>query len=281
MELKMTKSILTSRPLAGRSSTTPRPAAGFTLLELMVSVAIMAVIMLAFGGLLTQANQVVSEGEKRMRADAAASAISRIIRNDIRKMTKNGFCRIGEDVLAVVVAGKSQSLFSEESGDGAVVIYGHHEPSNTLFRKVLVLSPDAPTGAADKIIDCLVWKGKAMTLAQLQVLDDERMKNLIDDMDDKPDSLAWPPQTLYQVTNTTWMVLAGGCTKLQISYRSPGETNWSTATATHTRHNQTSWPTAIKFNFVLQANSLIGSALTDEDEIKGEVPYEIICPIGH
>ena len=298
----MTKLILTSRPSVRPHAAGDAPmrryrrgAVGFTLIELMVSIAIMAIIMLAFGGLLTQANQVVTEGEKRMRSDAAASAISRIIRNDIRQITKNGFLRIGRikidaggagggaeekyrHVLVLVTAGKTQSSFSDDSGDGGVILYGRSDEESddpsALYRKVLVLSQDS-TG---NVKDCI---NPARNLADLQVLSDSEMADLIDELGEEPENMKYPPETLQQVTETSWMVLAGGCTELKIEYRSPGSKTWSEGLATHTRHNQTSWPTAIKFKFKLKSDSLIGSAISDSTDDEGDVQYEIICPIGH
>ena len=293
----MTKPILTSRRQARPSAT--RRAAGFTLMELMVSVAIMAIIMLAFGGLLNQANKVVTEGEQRMRSDAAASAIARIVRNDIRKMTKNGFLRVGgsEDkgfFLVIVTAGKTQSSFGNEAGDGAIIVYGRHEDSKVLFRRVFILAKEAV--AAKKVQDCLIWNGtklnertgKGMNLADLQVLEAAEMEKLIAEATDQTNlDIAFPPETLYQVQQTMWMVLAGGCTDLLVEHRAPGQTNWKENSVIYTRHNQASWPTAIKFTFELNSDSLVGTAISDRDDKetnedgKRTVKYEIVTQIGH
>ncbi|MBT3202082.1 MAG: prepilin-type N-terminal cleavage/methylation domain-containing protein [Phycisphaerales bacterium] len=283
---------MTSRKTVNPGSapnTPPRRTGGFTLMELMVSISIMSVIMLAFGGLLTQANQVVTDGERRMRSDAAASAISRIIRKDIRQATKNGFLRLGKNVFVIVTAGQTESSFSNVTGDGSVVIYGWDENSNVLYRKVLVLSKNAPVdsnpddGNDEEIVDCLVWNDgtgkRGMNLAELQVLSDAKMGELIDYMVKPPDNMRYPPNTLLQVTKTSWMVLAGGCTGLQIAHQAPGESDWKEGSpATYTRHNQTSWPTAIKFRFTLQPKSIVGAVIADDG---GAAEYEIICPIGH
>ena len=299
MELKMVKPILTSRPQA-RPTDRGKAAwrrysngvVGFTLIELMVSVAIMAIIALAFGGLMTQANLVVTEGEKRMRSDAAASAVSRVIRGDIRKVTKNGFLRINDSKLVLVTAGRTQSSFGNYFGDGAIIVYGRHDASNILYRKVLVLSKDAPTAEANRLPDCLVWQDAGMTLAELQVLSAAEMTGLIDHVAEEPDSMDYPPKTLHQITKTMWTLLAGNCTDLNISYRPPKKTSWSGDT-TCTRHSQTNWPDAIKFKFKLKPGTLISTAITDneinndeadddeDEEDDDEVSYEIICPVGH
>jgi prepilin-type N-terminal cleavage/methylation domain-containing protein len=270
---------------------------GFTLIELLVSIAIMAIIMLAFGGLLTQANKVVTEGEKRMRADAAASAISRIIRNDIREASKNGFFRVGrfkeattdpdtgeeteqaKYVLVLVTAGSTQSSFSDETGDGSVIIYGHYDgtkedDANVLYRKVRVLSKEA-----DNVPDCIKWNGKGLNFSELQVMDIDEMEQMIEQVTEPPTNMAYPPVKLNQIMNTSWMVLAGGCTDLIIEYRAMGETRWKPMLATYTRHNQGSWPAAIKFKFALIPESIVAAALTDGSDDK--VWYEIICPLGH
>ena len=283
--MKMTKPILTSRPSArpsapgkAASHRLAREAVGFTLIELMVSISIMAIIALAFGGLLTQANQVVTEGEKRMRADAAASAISRIIRGDIRKITKNGFFRINNNKLVLVTAGRMQSSFSSHSGDGAVIVYGRHDASNVLYRKVLILAKDAKN-----VVDCLKWKNTGMNLAQLQVMSAGDMTSLLDFVARDPGGMAYPPERLDQITgptSTMWMILAGNCTDLSITYRPNDENSWKDDT-TCTRHNQTNWPKAIKFNFKLKPGTLMTAAITDDERDTDDVNYEILCPVGH
>ena len=279
----MTKPILTSRPQTGPSAPVEavshrlaRKAAGFTLIELMVSISIMAVIALAFGGLMTQANLVVTEGEKRMRADAAASAISRIIRGDIRKITKNGFFRINDNKLVLVTAGRTQSSFSNHSGDGAIIVYGRHDASNVLYRKVLVLAKDAPAG----VVDCLRWQNASMGLAELQVMGADEMTILINHVTQEPNSMAYPPVTLNQVTNAMWMVLAGNCTELKVSYRPVDNKSWSDNT-TCTRHSQVKWPDAIKFKFKLKPGTLVSIAIADDELSDDDVEYEVLCSVGH
>jgi len=287
LELKMTQPIPTSRPPTGPFARGKAAmhryrgaAAGFTLIELMVSVAIMAIIALAFGGLMTQANMVVTEGEKRMRADAAASAISRIIRGDIRKITKNGFLRINGEKLVLVTAGKTQSSFGDYSGDGAIIVYGRHADSNILYRKVLVLAKNAPTASNKKLPDCLVWQNAGMSLADLQVLSAGKMTGLIDHAAGDPDSMAYPPTTLVQVMDTMWMLLAGNCTELNITQRPPDSDSWAGDT-TCTRHSQTNWPDAIKIRFKLKRGTLMSAAITDDEASSDDATYEILCPVGH
>jgi prepilin-type N-terminal cleavage/methylation domain-containing protein len=306
----MAKSTLTSHSSARHGDpgdaikrTCGRGAVGFTLMELLVSLAIMAIIMLAFGGLLNQANRIVTQGEKRMRSDAAAAAISRVIRNDIRQITKNGFLRLGQikvkdadeasgseatyrQILVFTTAGKVQSAFGDKTSDGSVIMYGRNRNTTTgeeddpsaLYRKVTILARD------DTAKDCLTSDMPDINnLADLQVLSDKKMSDLLDDLDDEPKGMKYPPETLAQVTNTSWMVLTGGCKKLDIQYRKPGKDKWETedGLVTHTRHDQTSWPTALKFRFTLSSESLVGSAIIDGDDATDDVIYEIICPIGH
>jgi len=282
----MTKPTQTSQQSARQA---PRRFRGFTLIELMVSISIMSIIMLAFGGLMTRTNIVVTQGEKRMRADAAASAISRLIRNDIRKMTKNGFLRMSPDKLMFVIAGKTQSAFSEQSGDGAIIVYGRDEDSNVLYRKILVLAKKAPTTEGNKVVDCLLWDKdnagtkKALDLAELQVMGTEKMTQIMDQVvaEIEKDDLAYPPRRLSQLEGTMWMVLAGGCKELKITSRSTKKNEWKEGGGTHTRHNQSSWPAALKFKFKLSSDSLVGSAIAEAGNTSGDVEYEIICPIGH
>ena len=282
LELKMTRPPLTSSPLTRPSDPLGaaanryrREVAGFTLIELMVSVSIMAIIALAFGGLMTQANMVVTEGEKRMRSDATASAISRIVRSDIRKITKNGFFYIEDDKLVLVTAGRTLSSFSKNSngqlivGDGAIIIYGRDKLSEVLYRKVLVLAK----GATE--VDCL-----PMSLTEVQVMSLDEMKNLIAQVSQEPVGMAYPPVTLSQVVNTMWMVLAGSCTELVIECHPPERPDWSDNVLS-TRHDQTVWPDAIKFTFQLKPGTIMSKAIAGDDITEDDIVYEILCPVGH
>ena len=247
--------------------------AGFTLMELMVSVAIISMILLAFGGLLSQSERAVTKSERLMRSNAAASAISRLVRSDIRKITKNGFLRVSDSTLAMVIAGETQSVFDgTKTGDGAIIVYGRHGASNVLYRKVIILSKGSGTG----IVDCL-----DKSLAELQVMGSDEMKTLIDGLTAAPSDMAYPPVSLTQVRDTSWMVLAGDCTGLSVTQRPPGKSSWEGGNTTYTRHNQTNWPDAVKFKFTLKPGVLMSDAIADDPDNSANFHCEIICPVGH
>jgi len=241
-------------------------------MELMVSVAIMAIIAVSFGTLLNKADRVVIEGEKRMRADAAASAIARLIRGDVRRMTKNAFLRISETKLVLVTPGKTTGLVTQKSGDGAIVAYGHS--NEVLFRKVMVLADEklpTPTGEYD-------WTD--ISMSDLQIMDREELAEKASVP--IPNNLDYPPTSLSQIRRQ-WMVLAGNCSKLEISYRAPDGNDWITDEegGTWTRHNQAEWPVAIRFRFTINASHIIGSAIADNPDSADEVRYEVLCHVGH
>jgi prepilin-type N-terminal cleavage/methylation domain-containing protein len=280
LELKMTKSPLTLRPSTmpspsiGAASRRHRPAArGFTLIELMVSISIMAIIALAFGGLMTQANLVVTQGEKRMRSDATASAISRIIRGDIRKITKNGFLHVEKERMVMVTAGRTLSSFSENSGgelvvgDGAIIVYGLQD--EILYRKILVLAKGHTE--ADTL---------DMSLAEVQVMTPEEITSAINTHGKPPGDMAYPPTTLKQLMSSMWVVLAGNCENIFVYCQLPDGDSW-VRDAVCTRHDQTVWPDAIKFTFELKPENIISSAIVGDEVTDENSFYEIVCPVGH
>ena len=110
-------------------------------------------------------------------------------------------------------------------------------------------------------------------------MDVDNMEKMISQVTEIEGNMAYPPVKLKQILETSWMVLAGGCTDLVIEYRIAGEPAWKDILSTYTRHNQGSWPIAIKFKFALVPESIVAAALSDGSDDK--VWYEVICPLGH
>ena len=67
---------------------------GFTLTEMLVAVAVLAVVILATSTIFSTSQRVASMGEANAELIQQASAIERRIRRDIERMSSDGFLAI-------------------------------------------------------------------------------------------------------------------------------------------------------------------------------------------
>ena len=107
---------------AGRA---PRRRA-FTLLELMVAVAILAVLIVIFSGILTQVTKIMNMSNDAIRTDRAVAALDKLIRRDLSSISKSGFLKItGGNHIAFAVVGSFDSMLTAgESSNAATIDYG-------------------------------------------------------------------------------------------------------------------------------------------------------------
>ena len=258
---------------------------GFTMVELLVSVAVLAILIIAIGQVFSQGQQVVTRSQGRMRANNAASAITHVIRSDLRKVSKLGFLYIEDgtdgDKLVFTTAGLTQSIDGNAEGQGGIASYGlcdNDAPDtadSVIYRQGWVLdatdyTPD--NGGADQY---------PTDFSEIQAKDVAGMQAEATAIVDKAppstgeDALKIPPVNIADVGNL-WQCLVKDCSSLEIAYLEHNDTtlDWKTATATWTRHDQSEWPKAIKIKFKVNDQSL-----PDELSASGGVEYEIICPI--
>ena len=130
---------------------------GMTLVELLVSVAILSMIIMIFSMILSRSQALVSTTEAAIRGNASAAAIGEVIRSDVRRVTQNGFVCITQDptpvskgspLLIMTVAGPTGSVRSPGvDSTAAIVVYGL-APNGVLYRRSLLLT----TTAADDSI---------------------------------------------------------------------------------------------------------------------------------
>ena len=106
---------------------------GMTLMELIVAVAVLAIMILGFGQIVGQAQRVVTVSQNNMRSNATAEAIAKVIRDDLNKITKNGFLCITSSSdsssnssprLFFTTAGITNSRLHQLSGNASVCCYG-------------------------------------------------------------------------------------------------------------------------------------------------------------
>jgi len=106
-----------------------RAGRAFTLIELMVSVGILALILTTFGVMLTQAQRAVTAGTRSIHANQAANAIETVLRQDLRSLSPaSGFLCItvhdGQPRLIMAYPGLALSPSGAARGTGACVSYG-------------------------------------------------------------------------------------------------------------------------------------------------------------
>ncbi len=272
---------------------TTRPAfrttcRGLTLTELLVAVAVLAVIIVTFSSILAQANRVVSTGQQTMRANAAAAALDQSIRKDFRRMTHNGFLRItgnpGNQRLYFATAGPARSVTGGPVGTASIIGYGICDNPNggrILWRGEWILSREEGQSGNFSVSSYEdVLRGD---LADIQRMTYGEIDSLVDDDIDgslAPASLTVPPQHLHDIGDL-WMVLREDVEELEISYatgeRDGGdELIWETDSGLWTRHNLDEWPKAVRIRIRLAEELLpAGSA---------PMTYEFTLPVrraGH
>jgi hypothetical protein len=102
----------------------------------VVAVALLSVMILTFGEVISSADKMVTVGEASIRANETAAAISQVIKADFRRLSQTGFLCIAQTratpaltQLFFTTAGPADSLtsvngISPPSGDGSIVGYG-------------------------------------------------------------------------------------------------------------------------------------------------------------
>jgi type II secretory pathway pseudopilin PulG len=101
-----------------------------TLIEMLVSVSILTVMILAFSTILVQSQRVISVAQTSRRSHAMAFAIARVIRGDFRRITQSGFLAIcnrtgtDEPLMVFTTAGATQGTASDARGGAGLVCYG-------------------------------------------------------------------------------------------------------------------------------------------------------------
>jgi len=290
---------------------------GMTLIELLVSVAVLVIMILMFATILHDSQQVVSTSQLTMQANAQAAAIAEVIRNDIRRITKEGFLYIGQrhidgtPFIGFTTAGVSPSSQTDAIGTGTVVLYAltpnaSGNGGRILRRRAWILDPEATGDLKDvKAVDLTViisgslqGPGLVSTL-DLNGLDTDTVQYpaALDQMDQlwqclttdcNTLSITWTDGQVDPATNETgWYgVYAKG--DQYVAYgRDPQETQGATYKAFWTRHDQNNWPKAIRIRFTLAGTGSsmaqkMGESGIKQTDVQGqpdEKVYEVICPI--
>jgi len=126
-------------------------ARGLTLIELMVSMAIIVIIVLAVGQIMSSAQKVVAVGQAGMRANGKVAALKSALHDDMRHISKMGCLYLdAKGHLIFNIAGPADSITTGgTSGTGAMVMYGLRDAQgggSVLIRVGAVLDSTQPQG---------------------------------------------------------------------------------------------------------------------------------------
>ncbi len=257
-----------------------RRDAGMTLMEMMVSITILAGMVMAFNIILSQSQRVVIQTQRRIRANAAAMAISQVIRRDVQNITKNGFLHIdaGQGLLAFSAAGVAESVTGDAKGNASIIAYRLCTNSVTSQKDVLcrigiVLTRDATTTSSP------LWPTGdrlQLELADIQtyITNGQLNANVITPLNGLL-NVSLPPGNASDVADL-WKVLTYHGARLNSEYgtrNATGAITWQGGTQTWDYRNQDNWPVAVKIKFTLAPNALERKAIVS-------ATYEVVCPIA-
>jgi prepilin-type N-terminal cleavage/methylation domain-containing protein len=255
---------------------------GFTLTEMLVSVAILSVMIIAFSQILSQVRKVVAHAQLTIRTNTAASAIAEVIRRDFREVAKSGFLYIRNDCIMATTAGVQHSLVATvpTTAMGSAVHYGLS--GDVLFRQGWLLTGE---GVADPNDDIWDEDGENLDLADLTAMTADIALGTCSTKADDVVALVVPPTTLAEV-NQMWRVLTTNVSNLTIYYGTVAGTavTWTEAptepsvgTGFWTHHDRDNWPDLVRIKFTLEDGAFEKRALPGG--LLGV--YEVVCRIGH
>ncbi|HDY64960.1 MAG TPA: hypothetical protein ENH84_01850 [Phycisphaerae bacterium] len=213
------------------NSSTFRP--GLTVMELLVAVVIMVIMILAFGIILTQTQKVVSGSQAIMRSNNTAAAIAYVIRNDMRKITKNGFLCITRynnalrPFIVFTTAGITQSKLATTPATGGISTYTWVDPlegggvniGQHLFLHQGFLAYQWNSGQPEHLISGDYINCDLATIQKKNRVEVNSFINSLFDNGRIPadDSIEFPPYSLTALADT-WMILSTEINSLSIMW---------------------------------------------------------------
>jgi type II secretory pathway pseudopilin PulG len=247
-----------------------------TMIELLVSMGILTLIVLAFGTILSQTRQVADKSSAFMQANASATVIAQALRDDLARLAPQGFLAVYTD--SVLEPNRNQRLvftavrpFTSQVNAGiatnaARIAYGL-DANSRLWRKAVLLSNTTTTTDVEN-----AWLGQ---------YDPNCHPTTPIDLNANLPTYCADPIIPLNITLTNmvsfWPLLAGSCSRFQVSWWNTGTSKWVSdantwdandfAERSSTAHPP---PPAIKVNFRLK---------TGTDPNEDYMDYEVICPI--
>jgi prepilin-type N-terminal cleavage/methylation domain-containing protein len=280
---------------------------GLTLVEMLVTLGIIAIIAMVFNMVLVGSREFVTNTQARARANSTAEAVVRTVRQDLQQCTTQGFLAIrlvdpGNDnaglQLAFSQAGKFRSVLAGGTGvtsDGAVIVYGMAENSfpdddeKVLLRRQLLLAglstgASPPADVATSLFRTSNNANYTPTLGTLQFTTAGQLWAKVEQfLDSLPSAVKVPAGNDLDQVDDLWQVLSPGVEILQIRYARPNG-DWKdavdamsdagTSELFWSHHNPTNWPRALHIVFEIDNDQL------PADVAETNALHEVIVPLG-
>lgn len=248
---------------------------GFTIIEMLVTVATLGIILAAFGNVLLQCKRVTTAAHKGMRANHRASVISEMIRRDFRRMTRDGFLCItsnnGHGAVVFCTGDPSRSILGDAKGFGSFVAYGMVQraggldaPIDVLWRPEYIFKTEGGDNPAD--VASRVAPNYA-TLAKVKAADRAAASTLAASiLAQSATSVAMPPTTISEAADL-WKIVSANITYLKVTWTDAsvqvGDSrelellgfNWYDS-GMWTAGNPHNWPKAIRFMYAINDDEL-------------------------
>jgi prepilin-type N-terminal cleavage/methylation domain-containing protein len=243
---------------------------GFTLIEMMVTVAILALMVAAFGQIIGEAQTLVVTSQAIMRANARATSLAGVIREDVARASQLGFLHVSNNKVYIATPGPCTSVLDGTTGTGSIVAIGRADTD--LYRGRWILA-DTDTGLPN---DAFTVSGASPDFTDLQTATDTEINDtFVARMDTITENLSMKPDdaTTLNNINGLWPLLARDCSNLEIrAYAS----DMTPVSGTWTR-DDADWPVMLKITITLSDPEVV--ELAEDTAVSGEFKYEIICPV--
>jgi prepilin-type N-terminal cleavage/methylation domain-containing protein len=283
---------------------------GFTLVEMLVTVSIMAVMVATFGLVLERAQTLVSSAQEVMKANSAALTVSNIIRKDLSAVSKKGFLWIpttGTGATADLIIGNPgeyHSAFSPARGTGRIVAYGTGDDQATsasndaFWRRTRILTTSAVQLGGNYPEDVFTYSSPAEPLdfSGLQqgiLVNYQRAApantyvytylNSSINVDAAPGTLTSEPESVGEMENLSSLLMSGfdssqfSITAIQVSRAAGTEGQFVTATDNLWHANTAENPSS---PIVDGWPEFLKIKFTIDSDTIGSIDYEILCPIN-
>lgn len=216
----------------------PQARRGLTLMELMVAVAMMAIMITAFGHIVAECRKIVSISQSNQRGNIQVMALEQNLRDDIRRTTQAGFlCIATKDlgggrkvpVLFCTTAGPGSSMTDAGAmtayarSNGMIAGYGLANSGTTnfvLWRSAWMLRPETTVATPPNSDLLFKWDLADFQSNNRAWLHNNFLVPALSSNTMSPGTLDWPldlDANAGRLANT-WQYLAGNCTDLAIQW---------------------------------------------------------------
>jgi prepilin-type N-terminal cleavage/methylation domain-containing protein len=209
-------------------------SAGFTLVELMVSITILTAIILIVSTLLSNAQRAVNLSQSTITADADARAVTGRIRADLAALTTEGFLAIYTDTndrqhLVFTAVGSYKSMTEAVDpvvANAARIDYGRTGDSdkNVLWRRAVLLNGESGQPATTRgdmeeisLADYKVWNRTEIDDSLYNAVGNYTWEAKTFNCFVTPPVITLPPNSLADLDDL-WPYLVRPCTNLQIEW---------------------------------------------------------------